>query len=165
MVDEVGAADGSVTITGRCTLNVICHTPDGIAAGEGTIPVRLTLDAETPAGIEVTASARLADLRARIDGDNLICDADVALTAQGAVRGEVNAVSAIDFTAAKPVAKCAYPLAVVYPRGDSLWTVAKENHTDPARLAELNHLATPTMDWQSPASLYGKNSLILENKQ
>ena len=34
-----------------------------------------------------------------------------------------------------------------------------------ARLAELNHLATPTMDWQSPASLYGKNSLILENKQ
>lgn len=165
MVDEVGAADGSVTITGRCTLNVICHTPDGIAAGEGTIPVRLTLDAETPAGIAVTASARLADLRARIDGDNLICDADVALTAQGAVRGEVNAVSAIDFTAAKPVAKCAYPLAVVYPCGDSLWTVAKENHTDPARLAELNHLATPTMDWQSPASLYGKNSLILENKQ
>ena len=67
-VDEATAAEGRVTITGRCMLNVICHTPDGITSGEGTMPVRLTLDAETPAGTEVMTTARLADLRARIDG-------------------------------------------------------------------------------------------------
>lgn len=164
-VDEANAAEGRVTITGRCMLNVICHTPDGITSGEGTMPVRLTLDAETPAGTEVMTTARLADLRARIDGENLICDADVALTAEGTVRGECTVVGAIDFTAAKPVAKCPYPLAVVYPRGDSLWTVAKENHTAPERIAELNHLTAPVSTWQSAESLYGKNSLILENKQ
>ena len=154
-----------MTITGRCMLNVICHTPDGITSGEGTMPVRLTLDAETPAGTEVMTTARLADLRARIDGENLICDADVALTAEGTVRGECTVVGTIDFTAAKPVAKCPYPLAVVYPCGDSLWTVAKENHTAPERIAELNHLTAPVSTWQSAESLYGKNSLILENKQ
>ena len=52
------------------TLKVFGYA-QGIAAGEGTIPVRLTLDAETPAGIEVTASARLADLRARIPFENI----------------------------------------------------------------------------------------------
>ena len=164
-VEDCSAADGSVTVTGRCALNVICHTPDGIAAGEGTVPVRIVLDAETPADMEVTAAARLCDMRARIDGENLVCDADVALTAQGVLHGTCDAVCQIDFTAAKPVEKCPYPLAVVYPCGDSLWTVAKENHADPARLAEVNHLTLSPADWQSPSALYGKNSLILENKQ
>ena len=95
-VDEANAAEGRVTITGRCMLNVICHTPDGITSGEGTMPVRLTLDAETPAGTEVMTTARLADLRARIDGENLICDADVALTAEGTVRGECTVVPGLD---------------------------------------------------------------------
>lgn len=163
--DEVAAADGRVTVTGRCALNVICHTADGITAGEGTIPIRLTLDAETPAGMTVTAAARLADLRARIDGENLVCDADVALTVCGTVRGERSIVGAIDFTAAKPVEKSIYPLTVIYPRGDSLWTVAKENHTAPERIAALNRLTAPVSTWQSPESLHGKNALILENKQ
>ena len=164
-VDEVGAADGRVTVTGRCMLNAICHTPDGIASGEGTVPVRLTLDAETPPDTAATATARLADLRVRIDGENLVCDADIALTVQETVRGSCTVAASIDFTAAKPTAKSAYPLAVIYPCGDSLWTVAKESHTAPERIAELNRLTAPAATWHSPASLYGKNALILEFKQ
>lgn len=164
-VEEVQAADGRVTVAGRCILQVICHTEDGFTAGEGSMPIRLTVDAETPRGMSVSAVAQLAELRTRIDGETLICDADAALTLCGTADGTCDAVCRIDFTAAKPIEKSRYPLAVIYPCGDSLWTLAKENHTDPARLAALNQLAIEPAAWHSPTAMAGRHALILECKQ
>lgn len=165
IVEDAQVADGKVVVTGRCMLQVICHTQDGLTAGEGSMPIRLTVDAEIPADTSVAATAQLAELRTRIDGEMLICDADAALTVCCTAHGECNVVGRIDFTAAKPIEKSPYPLAVIYPCGDSLWTVAKENHTDPARLVALNHLTVTPSAWQSPTALAGKHALILECKQ
>lgn len=161
-VDDVRAEDGRITVSGRCTLNSIYTTADGESAGDCTFPFKITLDAETPDGTTATAFARLAAARARLDGDNLVCDADIFLCVRASLRGEREIVSAIDFTAAKPREKSAYPLSVVYPHGDSLWAVAKANRVSPARLAEINHLTADAAAWRDADLLAGKNALMIE---
>lgn len=161
-VDDVRAEGGRIVVSGRCTLNMIYTTADGESAGDCTMPFKIALDAETPDGTTPTAFARLLCVRARLDGESLVCDADVFLCVRASICGERKIVSTIDFTAAKPREKSAYPLMVVYPRGDSLWAVAKANRVSPARLAEINHLASGDAKWNDADSLTGKNALIIE---
>ena len=111
--------------------------------------------------LDLTNTATAA-ARTRLDGDNLVCDADIFLCVRASLRGEREIVSAIDFTAAKPHEKSAYPLSVVYPRGDSLWAVAKANRVSPARLAEINHLTADAAAWRNADLLAGKNALMIE---
>lgn len=147
-LEETAFANGRLTLSGKCALNTIYTAEDGeIASADYSVPFKITLDCDTPDGAVANACVSLLSARTRADGENLVCDMDVAVCVRAAASGETDAVEQIDLTAQKVYAKSDYPLCLIYPRGDSLWNVAKKYHVAPERLAKVNALsdADPSM--------------------
>lgn len=162
-VEEVALADGRLAINGRCMLNTIYTNAEGETASvEYGVPFKVTIDCETPDGAEANVTATLVSARTRPDGENLVCDMDIAVSARAVLRGETVAVDNIDFTSPKVYGKSAYPLCLIYPRGDSLWNVAKKYHVSPEVLAKINTLAISQENYDSTEALADTNVLMLE---
>lgn len=84
-------------------MNSIYTTESGETSGEFTVPFKISFDCETPDGTEVMAEATLVNARSRLDGDNLVCDAEIALCMSVLQRKEAQIVGKIDFSRAKSV--------------------------------------------------------------
>ena len=162
-VEETTMADGRLTVSGKCALNTIYTAAEGeTAAVEYSIPFKVTMDCETPTGAEANVSVSLVSARTRSDGDNLVCDMDIAVSARAVACGEAVTVESIDFTAPKVYAKSDYPLCLIYPRGDSLWNVAKKYHVSPETLAKINSLSIVEENYANAEALADTNVLMLE---
>ena len=155
---ETALAGGKLTLHGKCNLNTVYAEESGaIGSAEYTLPFTLTLDCESAEPFFANAEVSLLSARVRADGENLVCDMDIAACVRVRAQGEVRAVANVDFTDAKPHANCAYPLSLIYPNGETLWVLAKQNHLSPDALARLNGLRC------APTEPIAKNVLILEN--
>ena len=66
---------------------------------------------------------------------------DIAVSLRALACGEQRAVATLDYTAAKPCAALQYPIGLLYPDGESLWSLAKAYRVSPPRLAAENGLA------------------------
>ena len=162
-VEETTMEDGRLTVSGKCALNTIYTAAEGeTAAVEYSIPFKVTMDCETPTGAEANVSVSLVSARTRSDGDNLVCDMDIAVSARVVACGEAVTVESIDFTAPKVYAKSDYPLCLIYPRGDSLWNVAKKYHVSPETLAKINSLSLVEENYANAEALADTSVLMLE---
>ncbi|MBQ5389419.1 MAG: DUF3794 domain-containing protein [Clostridia bacterium] len=162
-VEETALADGKLLVNGRCALNTIFTTEDGeLASAEYTVPFKVTMDCETPEGASASVTAALISARARTDGDDLVCDMDIAVSARAVAEGECAAVGSIDFTSPNVYTKSAYPLCLIYPRGESLWNVAKKYHVSPETLVKVNALSIGQESYANADALSGTSVLMLE---
>lgn len=158
MVEETTLSGGKMTVQGKCSLNTVYVDGEGkMASAEYAVPFAVVLDCETPDNTVSRASVSLLTARVRPDGENLVCDMDLAVSVRAMAKGESAAVSKMDFTEAKPYAQSSYPLSLIYPNGDSLWNISKKYHAAPENLAKVN--ALPPEDLSRTVS---KTVLILE---
>ena len=161
-VEEASAREGKVSVSGRCAMNAIYMTESGESSGEFTIPFKLSFDCETPSGTEVMVEVVLVNARGRSDGDNLVCDGEIALCMRVLRRGEAQVVGKIDFSAPKHYEKNTHPLCLIYPKGESLWTLSKQYHVAPEALAAVNGLNISEEAYTDVQALENAHVLMLE---
>ena len=63
---------------------------------------------------------------------------------------------------AKPYVKSEYPLCLIYPGGESLWTLAKKYHVSPESLAKINSISLSEEEYTSPEALSKSKILMLQ---
>lgn len=162
-VEETTITGGKLTVSGRCACNTIYVSENQeTASAEYSIPFKISLDCGEANAAKANVSAALAAVRARPDGDNLVCDMDIALCAHVTVCEEIPAVESMDFTAKATYKKSTYPLCLIYPHEDSLWSVAKKHHVSPALLAKINALPITEDAYASKKALADTKVLVLE---
>ena len=136
VTEEICADGGRYSLNGRCLLNLLyVDGEETVCAADFSFPFHITVDAKAAENANVTAAASLLAARTRVEGENLVCDMDIAVSLRALACGEQRAVATLDYTAAKPCA------ALQYPDGESLWSLAKAYRVSPPRLAAENGLA------------------------
>ena len=125
VVEEAVPSGGRLTVHGRCGLNSVFLTEEGeYASAEYAVPFTLAIDCETPESAAANVRASLLAARVRVDGDSLVCDMDLAVSARVTAEEECTVVETIDFSAPKVYPKSDYPLCLIYPRGELLYESA-----------------------------------------
>ncbi len=164
-LDEINVSSGKITAVGRCNINLVFSTADGmLSSADVTLPFNISQNVETPIGMEVSGSAVLSSIRPRVDGANVVFDMDIALCMRAFVCGKEIVVESMDFSAVKPYSKSNYPLGLVYPNGESFWALAKRNHVNPSALAKVNMIDIEPKDYANPEAIADVNLLMLELK-
>ena len=162
-VEEVTSENGKITVNGRSNLQFIYKTAEGtFASAEHALPFKIVLDCETPSGVDTSANAELVSVRTRSDGENIICDMEIALCLRAIERRECETVKSIDTAGAKAYAKSEYPLCLIYPQGESLWSLAKKYRVSPEKLAKVNSLSVEKGKYTSPEAIAGSKILMLQ---
>lgn len=57
-----------------------------------------------------------------------------------------------------------HPVCLIYPKGESLWTISKQYHVAPEALAAVNGLSIPEEDYTDVHALDSAHVLMLELK-
>lgn len=161
-VASVGALDsdrGKYVLSGKCRFSVILSDNGELSVQELEAPFRYETDGgrENPTDFDI--SVELISCKAKIDGERIGVDAELAVS--GAIRGqgEIRLASEAVLGGEWRAPGAAY--TVCYPsREDTLWTVARRYHRPVSELAEKNSLASaPAAD--SPDSLAGVHFLLV----
>lgn len=152
---------GKIRLSGKCRFRLVLAAGEDYTVQEVEVPVRYETDGAA-AGAVITASELTAEVigcRARIDGEKLSLDAELAVS--GTLRGErvesvlVEAVQGEQWQAPGAVFTVCYPA-----KDDTLWSVAKRYHVPVSDLSAKNALASaPAAD--SPDSLEGVRYLMV----
>ena len=144
---------GSYLLPGTARFRVLLRTPDGeYSAAEFDVPFRY----ETPAdGADLPTAgdfiARAVMSKARVDGERIALEAEVAVALSLRSDGDVSALSALRTGDAIPRQGAA--CVICYPTAsDTLWSVARRYHAPLDSLLKKNRLAdAPAAD--APDSL------------
>jgi hypothetical protein len=132
---------GRLYWNGKCRYQVIVQGEDEIGLREFEVPFRYEAEVGTPASpTDHDTAVEMISCRARMDGERIGVDAELAVAS--AVRGEekVRVVSQVCF--GNPVAKNSSAYTVCYPaREDTLWSVAKRYCRPVEQLSEQNGLS------------------------
>ncbi|MBQ4556049.1 MAG: hypothetical protein IJA60_00195 [Clostridia bacterium] len=164
VIDDVITAKDRITANGRCLLNSIFVTENGAVSADYSVPFSITLNCENVENAEVMCIASLFHAKTRVDGESLICDMDIALSMRAFAVVEENVLSEADYSTVKNFSKSAYPVCLIYPNGESLWSLAKKYHVSPTALAKVNSLEIEEKDYTSPQALESSSVLMLELK-
>lgn len=159
VLEEIQPADGKYILSGRCMLNTLYQDAEGVlGSAEYSIPFKVVLDAKTPENAMAAATVSLLAARTRADGESLVCDMDLAVSIRAVASGEKRVVAQLDYAAPLPCVKSSHPLCLLYPAGESLWSLAKAHHIAPEKLANLNALTNAPLS--DPVTA---NVLMIEN--
>ena len=150
---------GRCILSGKCRCSLILFDGEEMSAQELELPYRYETD---PIGEEITDSISTVDAiscRARVDGERISLDAELAVCAVMRGASRVLALSEMRFGDAVPKRSASY--TICYPaKGDSLWSIAKRYHRSVDSLSEINALnGAPAAD--SPDSLSGVVYLLV----
>lgn len=161
-IDEVSAEGGKITLGGRNNMHFIFNTDGGYSSYEAAIPFKIVLDAEAPQKLEVIPSASLLSVRTRNDGEKLVCDMEVAVSVRALEKKECQAVKKISTDKTKTYEKCEHPLCLIYPKGESLWSLSKKYHISPKKLVKINMLDIDESRYTSKEALADSKILMLQ---
>ncbi|MBR5538457.1 MAG: LysM peptidoglycan-binding domain-containing protein [Clostridia bacterium] len=162
-VDEIVCENGKTTVNGRNNLHFIFKTADGTySSAEHSLPFKIVLDCESQSAVESVASAAIAGIRTRADGENIVCDIEMALSIRVIEKSETRIVKKADATGAKKCEKSNYPLCLIYPHGESLWSLAKRYHVSPEKLAKVNSINIEKSKYTTPEAISEKKILMLQ---
>ncbi len=157
---ETAADRGKLCCSGKCRFRLVLATGEDYTVQEAELPVRYETDGA--AGTVITASELCAEVigcRARIDGEKLALDAEIAVS--GTLRGERTVSVLAEAVQGEPWQAPGAVFTVCYPaKDDTLWQVAKRYHVPVASLCSKNALAAaPAAD--SRESLAGVKYLMV----
>ena len=138
--------DGTVIFTGNCTVTAVTAGDGAASSEEVTFPVRyersapaLARDADAKAAPDVRWVMKVISATARIDGDKLSADAEIALEASAAARERVRAVSAVKLRKDEPTETDGNAIRLYYPdEGETPWDIAKKYRVSPGSVSGEN---------------------------
>ena len=163
ILEEVRNESGRLILSGRCNMNSVYKTENGgYSSAEYTLPFKLAWDIDTKNETENTASVSLVSVRTRTDGENIVCDMDIAASVRGFEEDEKNVLRSVSLDGAKPYEKSEYPLCLIYPGGESLWMLAKKYRVSPEKLAKINSISISENEYTSPEALSKSKILMLQ---
>ncbi len=158
-VTGLEADRGKYFLTGKCRFLVILSDNGELSAQEFEAPFRYETDGGKEAPTDSDITVELISCKAKIDGERIGVDAELAVAA--AIRGQsrICTVSEASFGGEWKAAGAVY--TVCYPaRDDTLWSVARRYHCPVSDLVARNSLASaPAAD--SPDSLAGVRFLLV----
>ncbi len=164
VLDEIDSFSGKLIASGRCLINCICKNDDGtISASDFSLPFRIEQDCQAD-DIMAFADASLANVRTRVNGGNIEFDMDIALSTRVVKPEKHTVLSGFECDGEAPLQGNAYPLAIVFGNGESLWSIAKKYRVDPMSIAEANMLEISEGELDDPEKMAKARSLMLEFK-
>ena len=151
--------NGKYRLTGRCRAHVILADEEDFYAQEFELPFRYDVDGPACEAPDYDASVHTVSCRARMDGERMAIDAELAVAL--AVRGERRVEMLTEAQLGDPIPKAGAVCTICYPaKSDTLWSVAKRYHRAVNAIAQSNSLAgSPAAD--SPDSLAGVKYLLV----
>lgn len=137
--------DGILSLQGECTLTYAANTVEGENCGvfsdHAVFPFSYEMKVPGEGG-RVHAVLVGAHPRARLDGENILCECDGVLCVDVVCEEERVAVCALSDTVPLPEEEGV--ITVYYPAPtDTLWSVAKKFSVSPAALAAQNRMSAP----------------------
>ncbi len=138
--------DGTVIFTGNCTVTAILAGDGAASAEEVSFPVKYERSAPAQsreAGASVSHDVRCAmkviSSAARLDGDRLSADAEIAIEASAAVRERIRTVSGVTLKKDEPVKTDGNVIRLYYPdEGETRWDIAKRYRVSPDSVSGEN---------------------------
>lgn len=145
MLNEIESDRGKYRFGGKCRFRLVLATGDDCTVQEVEVPVRYETDGTATPVTASELSAEMLSCRARIDGEKLLLDAEIAVS--GTLRSEQTVSVLTEATAGAAWQAPGAVFTVCYPaKEDTLWSVAKRYHVPVADLCAKNALA------QAPAA-------------
>ncbi len=166
LVDASGGAviNSSSVEKGRCVLagevryNLLFRDGAEWGSRELTQPIRYEFDI-TPGTPDCSAILTVVGCRARMDGERVAVDSEIAAAVRATSPQPLKMVSEADFTGT--VAPKRGEMTIVYPdKSDTLWDISKRYHSDADRLAASNSIKAPSAP-NSAESLSGVKFVII----
>ena len=152
-------SNGKYVLSGVCQCSLILCEAGEYSLQELEIPLRYACDGtKLPAG-DWHAEAQVISSRARVDGERIAVDAELALALATRCDAELRALSEARFEKLAPHRTAT--ITICYPsREDTLWSVAKRYRRSVHTIAGMNELSdAPRAD--APESLAGVTYLLV----
>lgn len=135
---DVDGEKSVISLAARAYLITKSRESGEFASSEFSFPVKYSLPVSS-ASISGNAYASPKDCNFYLDGDQVVCECDVALSYRIFSKNTVKTVSSVRF--GDDYEKTACGLTVYYPQeNESLWEIGKNHHVSPRRIAETNSL-------------------------
>lgn len=149
-------------LTGTCRAQLLTEKAGEFGSVELTFPFRYEMPTGLPAPdapLSYNACTDVIVCRARMDGERVGLDAEIAVALRTAVPSPLTVQSGI--TLGPDLKKAGGECVICYPApADTLWTVAKRYHAPVSALAASNDLKADTSP-DAPESLAGVKYLIV----
>ena len=157
-VTALESEHGKYKLTGRCRCQLILFDGEEMSLQEIEAPFRYECEGGEPVG-DYDASVSAISCRARIDGERVSVDAELAVMLT--TRKEESLRTVFSASLGEEVKGSGAAYTVCYPaREDTLWSVAKRYHRSIGAMMQVNHLAeAPSAD--SAESLAGVRYLLI----
>ncbi len=165
------AAKGRCVLNGTCRCHLLLLRDGEYAAADMELPFRYEFEdsslgrcedsgeADGSAAMDFDGAVTVIHCRARMDGERLGVDAELAVAIRTHRKAAISALCEV--TAGDSVTRRRGEYVVCFPApGDSVWSVAKRYHAPIAALTAANGL-TASSPADAPASLEGVNYLIV----
>ncbi len=158
-VAELVCERGKYFLTGRCRCQAVLCDGEESTAQEFELPMRYECDGSVEEVRDYRACVEPISCRARVDGERIAVDAELAVCLVTRGENELRMLSEANFGEALPCVGASY--TICYPaREDSLWSVAKRYHRAVSTVSDSNSLpGSGSAD--SPESLAGVKYLLV----
>lgn len=157
-VSALECDSGKTVLCGRCRVSAILFDGEDVSAHEFELPFRYRVDCERTV-TDFDASVTPISCRARVDGERIAIDAELAVSL--ITRSETSINPLVEATVGEKLSPLGAVMTVCYPsRDDTLWSVAKRYHRPVSEISLQNGLSgAPSAD--SPDSLAGVSFLVV----
>lgn len=153
------------TLTGRCRVHLLLYRDGEYTAAELELPFRYEKDGgltgELREGMvpEFDGCVKAMSCRARMDGERIGVDAELAVALRVTAPDQLTALSSVTF--GEDVTRRRGEYVVCFPAADdTLWSVAKRYHAPLTALSAANGISMPENP-DKPGSLEGAGYLIV----
>lgn len=133
MAEACETVGGKYVLTGQSRYTLLCEKDGEYSVSEAVLPLRYEIEGTESEPVCFDALANVISCRARIEGETLALDAEVALACDFVGERTICPVSVAEF--GDPVEHSGGRMTVYYPAdGESEWEVAKKYRVDAASL-------------------------------
>lgn len=161
-VEKVENAHGKYTASGVCRASALISGEEAEST-EFDFPFKYEFDGDEEAVTDFEAVASVVSMRARIEGENVALDGEMALALSVFGKNRANVADTLTLNKNAPYSddRAGTSIVVFYPdKGDSLWSVAKKYHVPLSTLEKNNEPRSG--DIASFSSLSGRDFIIFE---
>lgn len=156
-------SNGKLTLTGKIIVTAVADNGAELIPATFDSNFRYTADLSEAVAIDqpiISAVLTLADLKGRIDADNISCDYELCAAVTIEQKQKITVLAEANLTPASGNENEAATILICYPeRGQTLWDIAKKYRTDVSAIIEKNPLPVGAPD--SPDSLTSVKFLII----
>lgn len=168
VVNTCECQGNEIGIEGTIRMNAIlaCGEDGAYNAAHFNLPfkVRMSCSENLPEHTALSVNAECVGTHARMDGNRLAADAEIAVAVLARREEQQQAVSGAEADTGSPVEHEKGEIVAAYLRnGDSLWSVGKRYHVAPEALMQGNSLPEEIMEsLDEPFALDGLSRLMLQ---